>query len=125
MPWRPQRSYKTFSMLHKKYRLCLEKDFERVFQKGRKIYSKFLGLRYKENQLECPRFAFLVSNKISKRAVDRNLLKRRLRVMAEKIVPKIQISYDVIVITMPGAQKLDFSGLTREFYDLLKKIRII
>lgn len=93
--------------------------------KGRKIYSKFLGLRYKENQMECPRFAFLVSSKISKKAVDRNLLKRRLRSMVEKIVPKIQISYDVIVLTMPGTQKLNFSELKQEFHGLLKKIRIL
>lgn len=112
-------------MLQKKYRLCLEKDFERVFRKGRKIYSKSLGLRYKENQMEGSRFAFLVSNKISKKAVDRNLLKRRLRSAVERMVPKIQISYDVIVLTMPGAQKLNFSELTRELYGLLKKIRII
>lgn len=75
--------------------------------------------------MDSPRFAFLVSGKISKKAVDRNLLKRRLRAAAEKIIGQIQTGYDVVVLTMPGAQRLDSSELTREFYDLLKKIRIL
>ena len=64
--------------LPKKNRLKKKKDFEEVFKKGKAVRGNFLFVRYLKNSLQFPRFAFVVSSKVSKKAVARNRI-RRLR----------------------------------------------
>lgn len=64
--------------LNKKNRLKRKKDFESVFKKGKASKGNFLFARYLENDLGFSRFAFIVSSKVSKKAVVRNRIRRVL-----------------------------------------------
>lgn len=66
-------------MLSKNYRLTKYRDFQRVLRFGKTINSDFLVLKFLPNQGEQTKVGFVVSVKISKKAVERNLIKRRLR----------------------------------------------
>ena len=66
-------------MLPKQYRLQKDKDFKRVFLKGKFFGGRILSLKLIENSLELSRFGFIVGLKISKKATLRSQIKRKLR----------------------------------------------
>jgi ribonuclease P protein component len=106
-------------MLKKENRLTQKKDFDRVFKKGRGIKSNSLFLKILENNKECTRIGIIVSKKVSKKAVERNKIKRRIR----EIIRKIDFckGFDIILITYPNIKEKDFKGISEEINYLFKK----
>lgn len=84
-------------MLSKINRLRKKKDFARIYQRGRSFSTPYLWLKILPNQLEDNRFGIVVSRKVSKKAVTRNLIKRRLRAMIKQYLPSLKSGYDVIL----------------------------
>ncbi len=104
-------------MLPKKHRLLAEKDFSRLFRGGRQFSSRFLSLKAVKNGLPESRIGFAIGVKIAKRAVRRNLLKRRLREIVRKHLPATTAGYDLVFIARPGAIEVPFQeldGMVRE-----------
>ncbi|MBI3290109.1 ribonuclease P protein component [Candidatus Microgenomates bacterium] len=74
-------------MLPKENRLNKKADFNLVSKKGQIVQSKNFGLAYLVTGASTPpKFGFIVSNKISKRAVDRNRIKRILRQIIRELI---------------------------------------
>ena len=48
-------------MLEKKNRICLDKEFDRVFKTGQSFYGKVLGLKAAPNDQAFSRFGLMVS----------------------------------------------------------------
>jgi len=66
-------------MLPRKNRVN-RKTFDETLQKSRTFHSAYFSLRVrKDDTLTAPRFAVVVSKKVAKTAVARNLIKRRSR----------------------------------------------
>lgn len=63
--------------------------------------------RFEKNDLPATRFAFVVSNKVAKRANKRNLIKRRMRAAVGAVIDEVSPGTDVIII---GSQKLMAAG---------------
>ncbi|MDD4607180.1 MAG: ribonuclease P protein component [Patescibacteria group bacterium] len=112
-------------MLAKPFRLTKRKDFENIWQKGKGRLDQFLGIKFLANDLENSRFAFIVSLKISKKAVQRNKVKRQLREIIRLNLDKIKPGYDIIINTRPGILKLTYQELDQTLIDLLKKLKLI
>jgi len=112
-------------MLKKKYRLNKNKEFNQLFKRGSSAYGLGLGLKIMPNGLDCGRIAFLVSKKVSKRAVVRNLLKRRLReIIRTDWLDKLK-GHDVVIICLPKSAELLFVDLKKELTTLFKRVKII
>ncbi len=79
-------------------------------------------LKYLKNELGHRRFAVIVSTKISKKATERNLLKRRLRELLKVSSDKLPTSYDFVLYTKKGIQNLSFQELKKEFEKLLANL---
>ncbi len=109
-------------MLPKIYRLTKKKDFQIVFQKGKSIKSGFLVFKILKNHFIKSRFGFIVSKKISTKATVRNKIKRRIRDSIFTHVKKINIPIDVVVITLPGIEKKEFSDIEGAVAEFFKKI---
>ncbi|MDD5031939.1 MAG: ribonuclease P protein component [Patescibacteria group bacterium] len=88
-------------MLEKEGQLKKDKEFDKVFKKGRSVFSKILGVKAATNELALSRFGILVSNKISKKAIERNQIKRRIREIIRLQTPGIKPGFDVVIITLP------------------------
>ena len=84
-------------MLPKQYRLTKNKDFARVAQQGKIIFSYALGLKYIKNNLNYSRFGIIVSLKVSKKAVIRNKIKRRIRAILKENLSNIVQGYDFLM----------------------------
>lgn len=111
-------------MLSFRNRLKKQKDFENVFKNGKGFKQGSLYLKSNENKLQSSRFGFVVSKKFSKKAVDRNRIKRILREIVREMIDKIKTGLDIVIIVNPGA-KADFQELTETINRLLKKSGLI
>lgn len=113
-------------MLSKENRLKRKKDFKEVFKKGKGFGKDFLFLKIKKNNLKKKsRFSFIVSKKISKKAVVRNKIKRRLREVIREELPRIKPGIDGVFIAKKNIEKKDFLEIKENVIQLLKKTEIL
>ena len=107
-------------MLFHKYRLTKNKDFERVAKKGQSVYARELALKWVKNGLDYSRFGIICSLKVSKKAVVRNRIKRRIRAILRENLKNIRIGYDYLILTKPEIQELDYQQVTTKLLELFK-----
>jgi len=108
-------------MLAKENRLKKEKDFERVFKSGRGYKKGFLYIKLVPNGLKSNRYGIAVGKNLSKKAVDRNKIKRRLRRIISQ-TPLVQ-GFDVVLVVLPGSGA-DCICLEQDALALFKKARL-
>lgn len=112
-------------MLPKLNQLKNERDFERIFKRGKTYKDNLLTLRMAPNDLRTSRFGFVVSRKVSKKATIRNLLKRRLRAIIRAELPRVRPGIDGVIIAAPGLEMQKFGELKKTLGNLFKKSRLI
>lgn len=112
-------------MLLKENRLKKKKDFEKVFDHGRVYRQDFLFLKMLENDLVFPRIGFIVSKKISNKAVVRNKVKRRLRNIVRKKISDMKKNNDIIIIALTGIEKITFQEIENEVDKIFTKAGIL
>jgi len=66
----------------------------------------------------------VVSTKISKRAVVRNTIRRRMREIIRKELPQLKSGFDVLLIARPKAATLEYWELQGQIVELLNKARL-
>ena len=112
-------------MLPKINRLKKKKDFENIFKKGKIFRGDFLIVREVKNIFEEPRLGFVVSNKVSKSAVVRNKIRRRLRDIIKKNLGSFKKGTDVAIIALNGIEKKSFLEVKELTEAILKKSKLI
>jgi len=113
-------------MLKAPNRLTKDRDIEAVYKRGRSFYMGDLALRLAPNKLPAARLAVIVSLKVSKKAVKRNLLKRRLReIIRREVIPHCPNGFDGIILTKAGLLNLPFTELKSQTLRLFKKAGLI
>ncbi len=105
-------------------RLKKKRDFEYVFKQGRGLKEGFLSLKFAKNNLEVTRFGFVVGQKVSRKAVVRNKVKRRLRELAKVKLENIKKGLDVVVVAGKGAESASPEETAATFNRLLKITRL-
>jgi ribonuclease P protein component len=86
-------------VLKRENRIRFKKEFLEIKDKGRVLYSPLFGwLFYKEND-DLKKFGFVVSKKISKKAVDRNRIRRVLSEIIRKNLDKFEKGTRLIFLT--------------------------
>ncbi len=108
-------------MLKKEFRIRKQKEFDRIFKKGAYFSERFLALKTVENNLEISKFGFIVSNKISKKAVERNRIKRLLREVVRLKYNEIKPGFDAIFIFRGKEVKKSFDEVDTVVENLLKR----
>lgn len=88
-------------MLKKQYRLTKNKEFENVMAKGKAGYRPILMFKFIKNNLKISRVGIIVSNKVSKKASQRNLIKRRIREIIRLIFKNLKSGYDIVIVASP------------------------
>jgi len=104
--------------------LSKKKDFDLVFKTGRSCFDKFLGLKAAPNELKQHRLGIIISSKVSKKAVERNLLKRRLKEIIKKELVEISVDYDLVLVALPGACEKTFAELKQSIEGLTGRLKI-
>lgn len=85
-------------MLSRRYRFQRRNSLRYVYIKGKTVRSGYLSLRFIKNPKSySSRLAVVVSKKQSKRAVDRNRIRRRVYELARQRWPMITPGYDMVI----------------------------
>lgn len=119
-------------MLPKAHRLRHYRDFSAVYQKGIRRSSPHLTLRVlkrpkngtngpsNEPQSSQPsRIGISISQKVSKRAVIRNRIKRQIRAICRQLYPWLILDRDIIIIVHPTATECNYQEFLRQLEQLL------
>ena len=86
-------------MLPKKFRLHDYQEVEKVKKEGKLYQSPLFGLLVLEKPGQATsRFSFIVSTKLSKKAVQRNHLKRLLSEAVRGLLPKVKPGFDLVFL---------------------------
>lgn len=112
-------------MLFRKNRLNRKKDFERVIKNGKGKKDRYLAIKFLENGLDYSRIGFVISRKIVKKATRRNLIKRRLRECFRKILPETKKGLDIVIFSLEGIDKLDFSQIKDNLENILQESNLL
>jgi ribonuclease P protein component len=95
---------------------------------GQSFHSPLFTLSISPSQLGATaptRFAFIISKKIAKFAVDRNLLKRKLVANIHPSLPKILPGFDVILYAKHSLLTADATLLNSEIIKILQKAKLL
>ena len=112
-------------VLPKENRLNKKKDFRKVFKKGKGIKENLLTFKWTANNLKVSRFGFIVSQKVSKKAVLRNKIRRRLREKVRAELPRFKKGIDGVIIVNPGAAEEKSQEMTGSLNKIFSRARII
>ena len=108
-------------MLGKSSCLKKKKDFQNVFNSGKKVEAGSFYIKVISNNLKESRFGIVVSKKVSKKAVVRNKIKRRTRAIIKANLLKIKkVDCIVFFLSLPT----DFNSLKKEIEDSFQKLKI-
>lgn len=113
-------------MLPVKNRLKKKKDFQEVLKSGLTVRNKYFFLKVierKENPFT--RIGFVVSKKVSKKAVRRNRIKRLFRESLRLRMNKIRPGYDLVFIVLNSADGGTFLEIRKEIDMVLERNRLI
>jgi len=110
-------------MLAKKCRLKKNKEFDLVFKEGKTVYGGVLGIKMRVNELGVNRFGVLLSTKVSKLAVVRNLYKRRIKSILKQEDLKIKTGYDCVAIVLPAIKNKNYQEIEAEIKTAFNKLK--
>lgn len=112
-------------MLPKRNRVKKKKDFETIFKKGVSFKNNLLVLKVVKNNLGQTRVGFIVSQKVSKKAVVRNKIRRRLVESVKTHEKDIKSGLDLVLIVLPGAEMSTFLDMKTSLNNIFAKAKLI
>ncbi|NRA73173.1 MAG: ribonuclease P protein component [Rickettsiales bacterium] len=84
--------------------LTKKKDFDVLFSKGKRVFKSHLTVAYlslnSDVEVSNLKIAYIVSKKISAKAVIRNKIKRRMRAAMRQILAKITLKNEISAKTI-------------------------
>lgn len=110
------------SVLERALRLNNDRDINRVFKKGQFATGELFRIKYLRNNLSKPRVTVLAGLKFSKKAVIRNLIKRRVRAYIAKTIKNLK---DLDIVIMPknnDPQKFSYANVAKDLEKILSPL---
>lgn len=111
--------------LKRALRLRKSSEFQRVRQQGRRITSRLLTLAWMPNDVAQLRIGFVVSKRTSKRAVDRNYLKRLLGEALRPCLTELAPGWDIVFSVRTNTLTADLRTLEQDIPALLRRAHLL
>lgn len=112
-------------MLKKENRLTKKKEIELVFKEGKSSFDKITGVKALASENKTNRFAVVISNKVSKKAVVRNRKKRQLREIVRLNLPKLKLGFDFFILGLPGIVEADYHEMEKSLLGHFRKLGML
>ncbi|MGA1263329.1 MAG: ribonuclease P protein component [Prochlorothrix sp.] len=120
--------------LPRQYRLRHRQDFDALYRKGRRFASAHLLVRVLRpapvaiaplENAHPPRLGIVVSQKVSKRAVVRNRIRRQIQGVMQGFLPQIQPGLRLLITVKPPAVECDYYKFLQELRKLLSDAEVL
>lgn len=106
-------------MLARANRVVKPSDFRSIVRRGRRASTpSTLIYRVERDPADPARFGFIVAKTVGN-AVERNLVRRRMRAVCRSIVDAGGGGSDVVVRALPGSAQRDWASLSAEMHAIL------
>ena len=119
---------KKIDIVKQSFRLRRDEDFKRLFGRGKRLKSSLFKLIFISHSAEFPHIAVIVSRAVARRAVVRNLLRRRAKEWVRTHVLADLPAYDLALIIQKEAVAVsrkqfydELSGLFKRFIEITRK----
>lgn len=112
-------------MLSHENRLIQRRDFQDVFRKGRFFSYGSLSVKFLKNNLKKSRFGVSVGLKFSKKAVERNRVRRQIRAILRVFLEEILPGFDLVFVVSKKNGEFDKKELENSVRNLLEKSGLI
>ncbi len=96
------------------------REYKAVYKSNNSISDYNLVLFIKKNDYNYNRFGFTAAKKI-KKAVNRNIIRRRLKEITRKNEYKLKEGYDIVLMARVNAVESDYKSLEISFIRLMKR----
>ena len=100
-------------------------DFKLLKEKGFYFDSKNISLKIYKNSENINKFTFICSRKVEKKAVLRNLLRRRGYSIVRDYLKKLDIGFYFIFSFKKGVSSLSFVDLKKEIENLFVLAKVL
>lgn len=110
------------NMLPREHRLTRDRDIDAVWKFGASAGTPILGAKARPNRLSQSRFAVIAGLKVHKRAVKRNLIKRRIREALRARLSEVETGADVVVSARAPAVGASFEDIRQALDYTFKKL---
>jgi len=121
--------------LPKIYRLRRRQDFTKVYNEGMRRSTDRMTLRalrltdarYLEGVATCPptQIGVVVSLKVSKRAVIRNRIRRRIQAAILQLLPNLSPAWKLVIVARPGLEKCNYLEILQQLKQLLTDAKVL
>ena len=112
-------------MLPRKYKLKKDNDFKKVFKQGKNYQGDFIKIKVLKNDLEFSRFGLIVGLKISKKAIERNRIRRRLEEIVRLKLKQIKPGFDIVVLVNQEITEKNYQAIEKTSINLFRKANLI
>ena len=131
--------------LPRTHRLKHWRDFQKVYQRGKRYSGSYLTLRslpdiptiqlgiITEEARKCPeetplpptRIGISIGKKVSKKAVVRNRIKRQIRAALRELLPRVSRGWKLAIAVKSTATKCEYEHFLRELEQLLTRAEVL
>ncbi len=109
-------------MLARELRLRRTRDISRVHSRGRFAGATDLRVKYLKNGYSVSRLVVIVGKKISKKAVVRNRIRRRIQAELAAGWATVPPGYDIVIMVRADISELPPAELKSRLHQLVKRI---
>lgn len=100
-------------------------EIEKLFKRGKSFLTQSIAIRFAPNKLPLTRFAVIVGTKVHKKAVKRNLIKRRIRETLRELLPQTKKGFDIAVIARGASLGKNLNQVKEEIAWIFKKNNLL
>ena len=110
--------------MKRQYRITRANDFKRVRQNGKAYSHPLVVILVLQVPADAKRFGIIVGKSVGN-AVKRNLVKRRIKSIANELIYKINKNVDILLIAKPSIASAEFIDIRQAIEDGLRRAQLI
>lgn len=111
-------------MIKKQYRLKTQTEIDYVFKQRQSVKNKWFSVYFIKQEQPHYKMALSIGRKYGN-AVQRNLIKRRLRMIIKQIEGTLNNQTQFVIVIHPVSRELTFQEIKKQIYALLNKASIM
>ncbi len=111
-------------MLKREFRLTNNKDFQTIYRRGRYNSTALFSVNVLPNRSPVTKIGIVVNKKVSKRAHERNRIKRRVREIIREAYPRIRPGLGIVITAKTNSFGAEYKIIEKDILGSFKRLGI-